>query len=284
MTMVRKEWPLPLNEHQWLTPRTVLFRGHSDPAWKLWSRLERELATARMPDGKEIQVAFRTGTRGADHYGAICDKILAHFRRYSQGMPGTSPSISDDELWALGRHYGLLTPLLDWTESPYVAAFFAMEEEYRDYEYGPSATRGTKHGTVRVWGLRLWRDIQVSGEFEIIRVAPEGGARQRAQKGLFTKLLSDKHHDLEAYLTERGLAHYLEIYEIDKRCLGDALRDLQLMNITPAALFPDLQGAAQQANIDYESLHSLWGIADFGSLEQVAAQHGVAADGAVRRR
>jgi hypothetical protein len=34
-----------------------------------------------------------------------------------------------------------------------------------------------------------------------------------------------------------------------------AMRDLQLMNITPGTLFPDLHGAAWQANLDNFQIH-----------------------------
>jgi hypothetical protein len=39
---VGKDWPLPSRKGV-VTADLVLFRGHVDPEWKLWSRLERNL-------------------------------------------------------------------------------------------------------------------------------------------------------------------------------------------------------------------------------------------------
>lgn len=35
------------------------------------------------------------------------------------------------DVWAIGRHYGLHTPILDWTEDAFIAAFFAFEQKRR---------------------------------------------------------------------------------------------------------------------------------------------------------
>lgn len=39
------------------------------------------------------------------------------------------------------------------------------------------------------------------------------------------------------------------LYEIPAQAMGKALCDLNLMNINPSTMFPDLDGAAAQANL-----------------------------------
>ena len=57
------------------------------------------------------------------------EKLAAHLAEFrdkgTESFPGTLP---DDEIgaWALGQHYDLKTPLLDWTRSPDIAGYFAF--------------------------------------------------------------------------------------------------------------------------------------------------------------
>lgn len=237
-------------------PDQILYRGHADPKWKLWSPLDRRLKTeVRNSDGEPEYWSIRK-TKGIAWYDNLCSQILAQFKKGCHGMPDADPETSNDEYWALGRHYGLLTPLLDWTLSPYVAAFFAFAERLNYMEHGSQVYKlKGNEGSVRVWAISMLDQIEIPGEFEVVRASPRAAARQRAQCGLFTRLRSKEHLELEPYFKSRNLTGSLVAYDIPFDAANHAMRDLQLMNITPVTLFPDLYGAAWQANVDNAKIH-----------------------------
>jgi len=238
---VRLSRPLGTDEGEVIASH-VLSRGHCCTEWKLQSILDRNLTVWGKSETGETILATHLRL-DQSKFGRYCERILQQFRRSTHGMPGTYPGMPDDELWALGRHHGLLTPLLDWTESPYVAAYFAFAEQARLWQRGFKAIANPGVGqTVRIWGLRFWLDLDQPGEFQTVRAIPSTASRQRAQRGLFTQLVATKHFDLEDYLRERGLAHCLETYDIPASEASTALRDLRLMNITPVVILPRFGG------------------------------------------
>jgi hypothetical protein len=219
--------------------------------------LDRRLTTwVKRPDGT-LEYWSARKTQGLAWYDNLCSRVLNQFKQACRGVPDVDPTATDDEYWALGRHFDLLTPLLDWTLSPYVAAFFAFAERLRYMEHGGSlayTVKGNK-GSVRVWAMAMWDEIEIPGQFEIVRAYPRASARQRAQSGLFTRLRSEEHLEVVPYFASRGLTDHLVAYDLPIDAASHAMRDLQLMNITPATLFPDLHGAAWQANVDNNLIH-----------------------------
>lgn len=90
------------------TKNDMIFRGHRSHDWQLASTLGRCFKGGAIPNHKSnsLMEQFQLAMRG---------------RGYDLG-----PLEEDEDIWAVGQHYGLNTPLLDWTRSPFVALFFAF--------------------------------------------------------------------------------------------------------------------------------------------------------------
>jgi hypothetical protein len=84
-----------------------IFRGESSTEYKLRPKYGRSTSSTRK-DWLEIEVA-----------------VLEAFIR--RGSPYVTPQPANKWEWlAIAQHYGLATRLLDWTENPMVAAYFAL--------------------------------------------------------------------------------------------------------------------------------------------------------------
>ena len=105
----------------------LLFRGQADASWKLATTLERSYPNAlRAKDyysaahSAKHQIEAHTGQSWDIPQPPEFDKWVD-----DQRMFGTREIPALEYLVYL-RHHGFPSPLLDWTQSPYVAAYFAL--------------------------------------------------------------------------------------------------------------------------------------------------------------
>ncbi|HEY3245078.1 MAG TPA: FRG domain-containing protein [Phycisphaerae bacterium] len=240
-------------------PDAQLFRGQRDPGWKLASPWERRICW--MGDYLKPIQTVREMFYG-NCYAANRDRFLKVFR---DSLSKNDPRVAewpDDQLWALGRHHGLITPLLDWTWDGRIAAFFAFSDHCKwmlgdDPVTALCQERQRQIPNVGVWELSLQPCPFSPTEFELVTSTPsEFAGRQQAQRGVFTRLATDKHFDVAAYLQSRGLRNNLKCYELSPAIASTAFDYFERTGINHASLFPDPQGAAEHSNFRCRFMHS----------------------------
>lgn len=241
-----------VRQAEFMTSR--VFRGQRTVKWRLESQWERWLRSLK--DQPEVLSLLGSRTE------LLRDSYIENFKHLMRGLGAPlSPTDPDREWWALGRQHGLLTPLLDWTRSPYVAAYFAFMD-YADSR-NPGFRLGAWHGAIlsqasralpvepiAVWELYTDEELLKPGDLQFFSSRGQATARRElAQQGCFTWLTHDTDLDVESYLKSRGKAQLLGRYEIAGGAMIEALWDTHLMNINEATLYPDADGAARQANM-----------------------------------
>lgn len=234
----------------------VYWRGQENPNLPLASSFERKILALNdgyKPGASMLYPYDHRYQRGGKptwektFYQNFRDRYLEAFRTAALGLRGNNPrELTRDEWWALGRHYGLVTPLLDWTEKPYMAAFFALSELWMEMNRagGPVSFEGK-----RVAVFRLLHHEKLEGDgLRVVRPIVEELGRMHGQRGLFTWLDSEKFFELQGFLDNTGRGRLLTRLIISDQAVVDGLRDLAAHGIDFRTLFPDLPGAALHAN------------------------------------
>jgi hypothetical protein len=230
-SLTRTPTPTPL-----LQP--VLYRGQASSAYGLEPSLLRVARNAKL----EIP-----------HLKSVENAALRDFQQQAHTfVPPALLSATVDAIdwWMLMQHYGAPTRLLDWTLSPYVAAYFAVRDNW------------DKEGTV--W----WVNAMILGHRTAHLADPKSGELTRevldtctaptifpldakllnermiAQQGLFTvgSHLEMAHDEA----IQRRLSHTVLVtfgrWGIAAELKPKFLAHLHSMNITARSLFPGLDG------------------------------------------
>jgi hypothetical protein len=149
------------------------FRGQKDLSWKLAASYLRGLVEEK---NKPVEIPFygciTPSLPGTEHFAPILISGLEHFKVLIKNVIGEKIDTSgwnEHDWWAFGRHYNLDTPLLDWTENPKIAAFFAYLDYYQTCNNGNLSRPNTgtlgRDGEIVIWQLKIdkrWRQRSLS--------------------------------------------------------------------------------------------------------------------------
>jgi len=107
----------------------ILFRGHADSDWKLQTTLERTTdspySVQRYLQRADSCVNEVESVTGKTWELKPYPKIVEEIQTFQDSM---RPHLPCYEYLVYLRHHGFPSPLLDWTTSPYIAAYFGFEQ------------------------------------------------------------------------------------------------------------------------------------------------------------
>jgi len=183
------------------------------------------------------------------------------FQEFLRTSTAFRPPLIDDE-WgslAMAQHHGLPTRLLDWTMSGLAALWFAVRKPHKPFKVEDEYERVdefSKHGYGVVW--ILCPDLEdflpnppVSSPFNnqsrtLIYRPRMTSPRIVSQSGVFTVHKILKEGEVFGRL-ERNPAYRNKLVKFSFSALrfADLRRDLGLLGVTPASMFPDLDGLCE---------------------------------------
>jgi hypothetical protein len=252
---------------RWPNSDRCLFRGQSRTEWNLLPSLARELMTLSRGKPDWYQTA------------RLERELSNNFRKHAHGeLAPKLLSVHDFMMdwWPLMRHYGAPTRVLDWSLSPYVALYFAVERDwdldgalwwfrasasdnYMGGTYGDEYTQAAKaifedHDADVFWPLV---PPNILFHFDLKHSMERIGNQQ----GIFTVCLNAlaDHAEALAGLTSYGDGPHLEKLVIPKEQKPDLLRQLHLMNVTGKSMFPGLDGLGRSLT-EITRLSILYGV------------------------
>lgn len=256
------------------------FRGQRESVWSLRTSLDRA-----------VIVRTSNGHHYLDRRG-VERELLFHFQQQAHQFIRNPPAAEDRASWfALMQHHGVPTRFLDWTRSPYVALYFAVEEALWNSDDQPSRRPEPRFGQNQqgvqrkraIWAVDLhWlegkerahlgtvptdtnaRTTYLNGLLDqnekqlIVRIdPPQANERMFAQQGFFLWKLFERTSFFDQILVSMMKEPIMDRpvvrkLEVDENLRVEFLEKLRAMNIHRASLFPGLDGFCEFLKLDLE--------------------------------
>lgn len=217
---------------------TWLFRGQASAEWALSTTLERWEATNTSLD-RHYERIYTIRPEIESRTGERWDILTPQEFRKRLNRGDIDMRVPRDreiyEYMVFLRHHGFPSPLLDWSRSPYVAAYFAFANANEDDDVAIFAYREFAGGSKMAW----------EKEARIDNLGPNvrSPARHFAQQSEYTVCFGKDDKSFvyrphaEAFASSQGRADQLHKFVFPGRLRAEVLRYLLLHNITAFSLF-----------------------------------------------
>ena len=222
-----------------------LWRGQSNAAWKLESTIYRFF---------ESQSVSQSDRRDRE------SQAEQFFLDYLSKAPDVNIDLTHrSQILMLMQHYGCPTRMLDWSRSPYVAAYFAVQDQaevgaifafnltiYQSLVAEKVVLDDYDGGVLRVIPRRVFGHLDRDAiTFPIPLIPDPITTREFEQQTAFlVDMQLDKSLE-KCFLGETG--DYLWKFEFDRTMRPSISRDLLAMNIDGRHMFQGLDGVALRA-------------------------------------
>lgn len=215
---------------------------------------------------------YRRKSDGSDDFYARHEASLIETFRHRSPPFMTTPLPPEDDQGNLHtlfimQHYGIPTRLLDWSENPFVALYFALVKWRKSLpsadagvwlldprKLNRSSLQGTTSDSDIILppshpNLRGYQPGQIARKKPVAMYGVHNSKRIVAQRGVFVLFGSDP--DPMDQQEPTGDDKVLDKIIIDKDCAGEIFSALFNMGFTDSVVFPDLDGLAKEVSYQH---------------------------------